>query len=98
MSLDEARLLANVQHRAKRLFQDGYQARLLDNARVKIISPNGRIYTVMIGEEIPSSCTCPFFVKHEGKHACKHLLGVCQLLAEQAERQSHNATMWEATT
>ena len=33
------------------------------------------------------SCTCPFWTKHLGRYACKHLLGWKRLLERQAQQQ-----------
>lgn len=88
-----ARLLANVRMRAERLFEDGYVARRLDPHRIAITAPGGAAYELDASDR---SCTCPFFVKHQGRYDCKHLLGISCLLQKQAEILRHNAAMWEA--
>ena len=77
MSLDEARLLANVNERAQRLFESGYRAKWIGDARVEVTTPKKRVYEV---DTDAKRCSCPFFVKHEGKYTCKHLLGYLLLL------------------
>ncbi len=89
----EARMLANVQARAGRLFEDGYVARRLDPHRLSITAPRGATYELDARDR---SCTCPFFVKNEGRYDCKHLLGASCLLKKQAAILCHNAAMWEA--
>lgn len=92
-SPSEGRLLANVKWRAERLFEDGYTARRIDPQRLTITAPSGATYELDASDR---SCTCPFFVKHEGRYDCKHLLGASCLLQKQAEILRHNARMWEA--
>jgi predicted nucleic acid-binding Zn finger protein len=93
MSPDETRLLANVNARAQRLFESGYRADWLDDHLVEVTSPRGETYEI---DTVSASCSCPFFVKHQGKHGCKHLLGYEKLLSDQEKRRAHNAAMWEA--
>lgn len=93
MSLNEVRLLANVNTRAKRLFQDGYRADWLDDHLLEIATPGGEAYEI---DTIAATCSCPFYQKHQGKYGCKHLLGYEKLLADQEERREHNARQWEA--
>ena len=93
MSLNEARLLANVNSRAEKLFENGYRADWLDEHLVEVISPNGETYEI---DTVAAACSCPFFTKHQGKYGCKHLSGYEKLLADQEERRAHNARMWEA--
>jgi predicted nucleic acid-binding Zn finger protein len=93
MSLDEIRLLANVNSRAKRLFTDGYQANRLDDHLVEITSPRGETYEI---DTVSATCSCPFYQKHQGKYGCKHTIGAAKLLADLEERRAHNARMWEA--
>jgi predicted nucleic acid-binding Zn finger protein len=80
MSLDEIRLLANVNTRAKSLFADGYRAGWLEDHRLEVLTPAGETYEIDV---VSGSCTCPFYAKHAGKHGCKHLLGYKKLLNEQ---------------
>ena len=91
--ISEARLLANVKARADRLFEDGYLARRIDPYRLLITAPSGATYEL---DARHRSCTCPFFVKHAGRFACKHLLGAACLLKKIAAVLRHNAAMWEA--
>ena len=80
MTFDEARLMANVNDRAMRLFADGYRARWTDKIVLSIRSPKGDVYCVDTQAE---TCDCPFFQKHSGRHSCKHLLGWRRLLSRQ---------------
>lgn len=89
----EARLLINVQARAARLYEDGYVARRIEPFRLAITGASGATYEL---DARDSSCTCPFFVKHEARLACKHLLGAGCLLKKQAAVLRHNAAHWEA--
>lgn len=77
MSLDEARLLANVNERAQRLFETGYRARWKSDALVEVTTPKKRVYEVDTDEQ---TCSCPFFVGHQGRYGCKHLIGYLLLL------------------
>ena len=90
-TIDEAKLLANVNTRAGRLFQDDYRAKRLTAHTIRITSPGGTEYLV---DKANDECDCPFFVKHLGKYPCKHLLGTDKLLAEQKARQAHNIREW----
>lgn len=78
MTLDEARLMANVNARARRLFADGYRARWTGPYRLAVRSGQGAVYQVDTRAE---TCDCPFFRK--GGHQCKHVLGWHRLLARQ---------------
>ena len=80
MTFDEARLMANVNDRALRLFADGYRARWRGGSTLSIRSPKGEVYCLDTRTE---TCNCPFFQKHSGRHPCKHLLGMERLLARQ---------------
>src|SRR5260221_5063353 len=91
----EARLLANVQARAARLFEDGYVARRTEPHRLALTGPHGATYEL---DSQDRSCSCPFFTKHQGRYDCKHLLGASCLLQKQAEVQRHNRREWEALT
>jgi len=77
MTLDEARLMANVNSRSQRLFEDGYRARWNGNARLEIRSAKGAVYLVDTEAE---TCDCPFYRAHQGRHPCKHSLGWHRLL------------------
>ena len=80
MTLDEARLLANVNARAQRLFENGYRARWAGPQTVQVRNGQGAIYHV---DTIAHTCDCPFFCGWKGRHPCKHLLGWQRLLARQ---------------
>ena len=81
MTFDEARLMANVNARARRLFDDGYRARWSDRNILEVRSPQGAAYRV---DTLRRSCDCPFFRGHQGRrHPCKHVLGWKRLLARQ---------------
>ena len=93
MARDEAQMLANVAARAERLHEDGYRARWLDDYIVEVTSPQGANYEV---DALFLTCTCPFYTGHDGRHACKHLLGYQRLLQRQSEeaarrRAAHRA-------
>lgn len=104
-ALDEARVLANVNERAQRLYSDGYRARWIDSRLVEIHSPQGEIYEI---DTAARTCDCPFFTKASKKRqpdpdrTCKHLLGLSKLLEIQEgedwkkERRLHNQIHWEA--
>lgn len=92
-SFDEARLMANVNTRAARLYRDGYRAKRLTAHTVRVTSPEQSQYVVDLQEQ---TCECPFFVKHKRKFFCKHLLGVDQLLADQQEARRQNGRQWAA--
>jgi hypothetical protein len=93
MNLDEARLLANVNNRAQRLFEDGYRIRSLDGNLHLIRSEHGATYTLDRDEK---SCTCPFFEKHCGRYSCKHVLGLKKLLMAQRVELARRTARWEA--
>ncbi len=80
MTFDEARLMANVNARAQRLFEVGYRARWVNESVLAVRSPVNAVYRLDIGAE---TCDCPFFQKHSGRHACKHILGYQRLLCRQ---------------
>ena len=90
-NIDEARLMANVNTRAGRLFRDDYRAKRLTADTIRITSPDGAEYVV---DKANDECDCPFFTKHFGKYPCKHLLGADKLIAEQKARQAHNIREW----
>ena len=93
MNLDEARLLANVNDRAQRLFEDGYRIRSLDGNLHLIRSEHGATYTL---DRSKQSCTCPFFEKHGGRYCCKHVLGWRKLLMAQRIEIARRTARWEA--
>ena len=82
MTIDEARLLANVQARSQRLFEDGYAACWLDEYTVEVTNDEGDTYEV---DTLFATCTCPFYTGHGGRYPCKHILGYQRLLARQEE-------------
>lgn len=80
MTLDEARLRANVNARAQTLFEQGYRARWIGKHTLQIRNGRGDTYRV---DTQANTCECPFFQKHAGKHPCKHILGWKKLIARQ---------------
>ena len=80
MTLDEARLMANVNGRAQRLFEDGYRARWREAGRLEVRNGKGETYLV---DSETDTCDCPFYRAHRGRHACKHCLGWRRLLLKQ---------------
>ncbi len=80
MTLDEARLLANVNARAQTLFEHGYRARWMGRHTLQI--RNGRDGAYWLDVQV-GTCDCPFFQKHSGRHSCKHALGWRVLLKRQ---------------
>ena len=77
-TLAEARLMANVNARAQRLFEDGYRARWIGPGRLAVRNGRGAVYEV---DTQTGTCDCPFFRK--GGRRCKHVLGWGRLLARQ---------------
>lgn len=80
MTFDEARLMANVNARARRLFDNGYRARWKGTYVLEVRSPQGAAYRV---DTLNGACDCPFFRGHQGRHPCKHVLGWKRLLVRQ---------------
>lgn len=80
MTFDEARLVANIHHRAQLLFENGYRARWREAGRLEIRSGKGAVYLV---DTEAGACDCPFYRAHQGRHPCKHGLGWRRLLARQ---------------
>ncbi len=80
MTLDEARLIANVNTRAQSLFDSGYRARWTGRHTLQIRNGRGGAYRV---DTQAGTCDCPFFQKHGGRHSCKHTLGWRMLLKRQ---------------
>ena len=80
MTLDEARMMANVNDRAGRLFEAGYRARWTDAGRLEVRSGQGAAYLV---DTETGACDCPFYRAHQGRHFCKHSLGWRLLVARQ---------------
>jgi len=80
MTFDEARLMANVNARAGRLFDDGYRARWRGAYALEVRSPQGARYRL---DTNAGTCDCPFFRGHQGRHPCKHVLGWKRLLVRQ---------------
>ena len=87
MTLDEARLLANINARAERLFADGYHARRVDPYTIEVINDEGTPYEV---DTVFAACTCPFYTQRQGRYPCKHLLGYERLLRDQEEAAKQN--------
>ena len=85
MTLDTARLVANVNHRAQRLYEDGYHAVWVEEPyEIDVTNEEGTTYRV---NDLFESCSCPFWRKHRWARQCKHLLGWRRLMEEQAKRQ-----------
>ena len=80
MTFDEARLMANVNDRAQRLFEAGYRARWNEAGKLEIRSGKGAAYLV---DTEAGACDCPFYRAHQGRHPCKHGLGWRRLLSQQ---------------
>ena len=78
MTLDEARLMANVNARAGRLFEDGYRARWAGPGLLAVRNGRGSVYAV---DTLMGTCDCPFFLR--SGHPCKHVLGYRRLLSRQ---------------
>jgi hypothetical protein len=91
LTLNEARMLANIHHRADTLYQKGYRVRPTNQDNLlEIDSPSGTIYRV---DTSLKTCTCPFFTNYEGDYSCKHVLGIGRLLAKQYDNQPKD--LWE---
>lgn len=85
MTLDIARLVANVNHRAQRLFEDGYTAVWTNEPfELDVTNEEGTTYVV---NDLFECCSCPFWMKHRWARKCKHLLGWRRLMEEQATHQ-----------
>ena len=80
MTFDEARLMANVNDRAQRLFENGYRARWREAGKLEVRNGKGTVYAVDTGAQ---TCDCPFYRAHQGRHPCKHGLGWRRLLSQQ---------------
>ena len=80
MTFDEARLMANVNDRAQRLFEDGYRARWRGAGGLEVRNGKGETYLV---DSRAETCDCPFYRAHRGRHTCKHCLGWRRLLLKQ---------------
>ena len=88
--LDEARMMANVNARAQRLYDDGYRARWTGGSVLAVRNPQGVVYEV---DAEAATCGCPFFQKYcnsqtqsgcrRKPYRCKHLLGYRRLLSRQ---------------
>ena len=68
-STEGLRLLANINHRAGKLFEDGYALKRIDADTVEIENEEGTVYKV---STLFSHCNCPCWKKYE---TCKHLIG-----------------------
>ena len=82
MTLDEARLMANVNHWAGLLFAAGYRARWTDAENLEIRNGTGATYLV---DTKTGTCDCPFYKAHQGRLPCKHSLGARLLLSKQRD-------------
>ena len=83
MTLDTARLVANVNHRAQRLYEDGYHAVWVEEPyELDMTNEEGTTYRLNV---LFDYCTCPYWIKHRETRKCKHLLGWKRLLERQAE-------------
>ena len=80
MTLDEARLMANVNQRAQRLFEDGYRARWNGAGKLEVRNAGGTVYAV---DTRALACDCPFYRAHQGRYPCKHSIGWRRLLCRQ---------------
>ena len=80
MTFDEARLMANVNDRAQRLFEDGYRARWGETGDLEVRNGKGVAYLV---DTQAGTCDCPFYRAHQGRHSCKHCLGWVRLVSQQ---------------
>jgi len=80
MTFDEARLMANVNDRAQRLFENGYRACWREASLLEIRSGKGATYLMETGS---GACDCPFYRAHQGRYPCKHGLGWRRLLCQQ---------------
>ncbi len=94
MTLDEARLLAGVNERAARLFEDGYRASWSDEYVLEITNDEGTTYTV---DTLFDTCTCPFYTRWAARYdCCKHILGYKRLLdAEVAHAEAERMRAWQ---
>ena len=80
MTLDEARLMANVNARAQHLFESGYRARWTGPYLLAVRNDRGAVYRV---DTVALTCDCPFFRK--SGHECKHVIGWRKLLLRQRQ-------------
>lgn len=80
MTFEEARLMANVNARARRLFDDGYRARWQGAGVLEVRSPQGATYRL---DARTGTCNCPFARHWADRHPCKHSLGWKRLLSRQ---------------
>ena len=81
--IETARLLANMNHRAQRLFEDGYTLTRVDEWDVIITSDDGNRYCVTT---LFDSCDCKCYQKHK---RCKHVIGWDKLEKDQKEYEDH---------
>ena len=106
MTLEEARLLANVNERARWLYEQGYRAKWTDDRTVTVKTPSGTTYTIDHADSDDAgetNCSCPFFAGREGRLGCKHLLGYRLLLMRVqqararawAEYACHSLAQWQ---
>ncbi len=69
MTINTARLLANINTRAARLFEDGYSIVRKSEDTLIVTSNEGTAYEV---DTFWGSCECPCYKNHG---TCKHLIG-----------------------
>lgn len=83
MTINTARLLANIAARAARLWEDGYQLTRKSEDTLIVTSNEGTNYEV---DTFWNSCECPCYKQHG---TCKHLEGWELLEKTQAEYEEH---------
>ncbi len=69
MQLDEARHQANVNAKARRLFDLGYVGSWSSDKEVEVVTPGGIVYRVRVFDR---TCDCIHFARHG---FCSHLWG-----------------------
>lgn len=88
-NINEARLLANMNHRAQRLFEEGYSITREDEHDVVITNDEGKRYYI---STLFGSCTCKCYDNHK---RCKHLLGLEKLETDQQEYEEHLCSQYQ---
>ena len=88
-NIDTARLLANMNYRAQRLFEDGYTFSRVDEWDVIVTNNEGAKYEV---STLFDSCECPCYYNHGN---CKHLIGWSQLEKDQKEYEEHLCSQYQ---
>lgn len=88
MTLDTARQVANVNHRAQRLYEDGYHAVWVEEPdELDVTNEEGTTYRLNV---LFDYCTCPYWMEHRQTRQCKHLLGWKRLMERQAQEKRLN--------